>query len=75
MYRVDYSATKRNEILMCTTGVNLESLMLSERSQIKKAIFKKRPAFSYTVNAGFLLGIYNILPKRLQAWAIRFILR
>ena len=40
VYTVDYLATKRNGTLIYIAGINLESLMLSERSQIQKIIFK-----------------------------------
>ena len=40
VYTVDYLASKRNGTLIYTTGINLESLMLSKRSQIQRVIFK-----------------------------------
>ena len=36
---------------------------------------KRRPAFAYSINRNPLLLLLNILPKRLQLWAIRMILR
>ena len=40
------------------------------------AILKKRnPAFAYSINRNPLLLLLNALPKRLQLWAIRLVLR
>ena len=40
IHTVEYSAIKRNEILMhVTTQMNLENIMLSERTQTQKAIY------------------------------------
>lgn len=36
---------------------------------------KKRPAFAYAINRNPLLLLLNALPKRLQLWAIRMVLR
>jgi hypothetical protein len=36
---------------------------------------KRRPAFAYSINRNPLLLMMNILPKRLQLWAIRMILK
>ena len=36
---------------------------------------KKRPAFAYSINRNPLLLLLNLLPKRLQLWAIRLVLR
>ena len=35
----------------------------------------KRPGFVYTINRNPLLLLLNILPKRLQLWAIRQVLK
>ena len=36
---------------------------------------KRRPAFSYSINRNPLLLLLNILPKSVQLWAIRMVLR
>ncbi len=36
---------------------------------------KKRPAFAYSINRNPLLLLLNRLPKRMQLWAIRLVLR
>ena len=36
---------------------------------------KRRPAFAYSINRNPLLLMMNVLPKRLQLWAIRMILK
>ena len=36
---------------------------------------KRKPAFTYKINRNPLLLLMNILPKRMQLWAIRMILR
>jgi NAD(P)-dependent dehydrogenase (short-subunit alcohol dehydrogenase family) len=36
---------------------------------------KRRPAFAYAINRNPLLLLLNILPKRMQLWVIRLILR
>ena len=40
-----------------------------------KILEKKKPAFAYSINRNPLLILLNILPKRIQLWAIRFVLR
>ncbi|MBQ4575588.1 MAG: SDR family NAD(P)-dependent oxidoreductase [Clostridia bacterium] len=59
--------------------VNLvEARCISPEKIAKKAIqiFNKRnPSFTYCINRNPLLLLMNILPKRLQLWAIRKILR
>jgi hypothetical protein len=44
----------------------------------KRAIFiisKRNPAFAYAINRNPLLRLLGILPKRMQLWAIRLVLR
>ena len=36
---------------------------------------RKNPAFAYSINRNPLLLLLNLLPKRLQLWAIRLVLR
>jgi short-subunit dehydrogenase len=36
---------------------------------------KRHPAFAYSINRNPLLLLLNLLPKRLQLWAIRKVLR
>ena len=36
---------------------------------------KRRPAFAYCINRNLLLLLLNILPKRMQLWVIKMILR
>lgn len=40
-----------------------------------KIIVKKRPVFAYSINRNPLLLLLNVLPKRLQLWAIRLVLK
>lgn len=40
-----------------------------------KILKKRRPAFAYAINRNPLLLLLNALPKRLQLWAIRMVLR
>ena len=40
-----------------------------------KILKKRNPAFAYSINRNPLLLLLNILPKRVQLWAIRLILR
>ena len=40
-----------------------------------KILTKSRPAFAYSINLNPLLLLMNLLPKRLQFWSIRMILR
>ena len=40
-----------------------------------KAAFDKRPKMRYTVNASFLLRLYSAMPRRLQAFALRRLLK
>lgn len=40
-----------------------------------KILGKKKPAFAYTINRNPLLLLLNMLPKRLQLWAIKMVLR
>ena len=40
-----------------------------------KILKKRNPAFAYSINRNPLLLLLNILPKRLQLWAIRLVLR
>ena len=41
----------------------------------RKILVTKHPAFSYCVNRNALLRLLNILPKRVQLWAIRCVLK
>ena len=36
---------------------------------------KRKPAFAYSINRNPLLLLLNVLPKRLQLWAIKMILK
>lgn len=36
---------------------------------------KKRPAFAYSINRNPILCLLNLLPKRIQLWAIRLVLK
>jgi NAD(P)-dependent dehydrogenase (short-subunit alcohol dehydrogenase family) len=40
-----------------------------------RILSKRRPSFAYSVNRNPLLLLLNMLPKRLQLWAIRMILK
>jgi len=40
-----------------------------------KILKKKKPAFAYSINRNPLLLLLNVLPKRMQMWAIRLVLR
>ena len=49
----------------------------SERlaKKASRILEKRKPAFAYKINRNPLLLLMNILPKRMQLWAIRMILR
>lgn len=40
-----------------------------------RILCKRNPAFAYSVNRNPLLSMLNILPKRLQLWAIKMVLK
>lgn len=40
-----------------------------------KILKKKNPAFAYSINRNPLLRLLNVLPKRMQLWAIRQVLK
>lgn len=40
-----------------------------------KILGKKNPAFAYSINRNPLLRLLNVLPKRMQLWAIRQVLK
>ena len=44
-------------------------------AKVVKILNKRRPAFSYSINRNPLLILLNCLPKRLQLWIIRQILK
>ena len=46
---------------------------LAER--VLRILNKRKPAFAYSINRNPLLLMMNVLPKRLQLWAIRMILK
>lgn len=43
--------------------------------RVAKILKKRKPAFAYAINRNPLLLLLNILPKRLQLWAIRMVLK
>ena len=56
----------------------VEARCVSPDKIAKKAIHilhKRTPAFAYSINRNPLLLLLNLLPKRVQLWAIRLILR
>ena len=57
---------------------SVESRCVSPKRIAKKAeliLSKRNPSFAYSINRNPLLLIMNALPKRLQLWAIKMILR
>jgi len=44
-------------------------------TKVLKVLGKRRPAFAYSTNRNPLLLLLNVLPKRLQLWAIRQVLK
>lgn len=42
---------------------------------VNKILKKKKPKFAYQINRNFLLKLFNILPTRMQFWAIRKVLK
>ena len=44
-------------------------------SKCEKILRKRNPAFAYSINRNPLLLLMHLLPRRLQLWAIRMILR
>ena len=56
----------------------VEARHISTEKLAKKAykiLKKKRPSFAYSINRNPLLLLLNILPKRLQLWIIKLILK
>lgn len=56
----------------------VEARCVSPKKIAKKAVGileKKNPLFAYSINRNPLLLLLNILPKRMQLWAIRNVLR
>ena len=43
--------------------------------KVLKILYKKKPKFSYAINRNPLLRLLNMLPKRMQLWIIKMILR
>lgn len=43
--------------------------------RVNRIIRKRRPAFSHSINRNPLLIMLNMLPKRLQLWIIKKVLR
>ena len=43
--------------------------------KIRRILKKKKPGFAYSINRNPLLLLLNVLPKRLQLWAIKQVLR
>ena len=43
--------------------------------KVLKILYKRNPSFAYSINRNPLLLLLNILPKRIQLWAIRLILK
>ena len=48
-------------------------MKIAEKSM--RIIGKRKPAFAYSINRNPLLLLLNILPKRLQLWAIKMVLK
>lgn len=44
-------------------------------AKVLRILKKRRPSFAYAINRNPLLLLLNALPKRLQLWAIRMVLR
>ena len=56
----------------------VEARCISPEKLARKALCileKRRPAFAYSINRNPLLVLLNILPKRMQLWVIRMILK
>ena len=43
--------------------------------KVQRILAKKSPAFAYAINRNPLLLLLNLLPKRLQLWAIKLVLK
>ena len=43
--------------------------------RVVRILSKRKPAFAYSINRNPLLLLLNFLPKQLQLWAIRLVLR
>lgn len=52
---------------------HIEPMMIAEKAF--GIIVKKSPAFAYSINRNPLLLLLNVLPKRLQLWAIKMVLK
>ena len=56
----------------------VEARCISTKKLSGKAVrilSKRKPSFAYSINRNPLLLLLNVLPKRMQLWAIRFVLR
>jgi NAD(P)-dependent dehydrogenase (short-subunit alcohol dehydrogenase family) len=52
---------------------HIEPQMIADKAH--GIITKKSPAFAYSINRNPLLLLLNVLPKRLQLWAIKMVLK
>ena len=67
------NAKRFRAIVKCIEARCIPAEVLAKK--VLRIIKKRRPAFAYTINRNPLLLLMNILPKRLQLWAIRMILK
>ena len=75
---------KNTQLYTCNAGrfkkivESVEARSVSPEKIAKKVIKilgKRNPRFAYAINRNPLLVLLNILPKRIQLWAIRLVLR
>lgn len=69
----DCNARRFNKIVNKVEARNISSERLARKAT--KILRSKRPKFAYTINRNPLLLMLNALPKRLQLWIIRRVLK
>lgn len=67
------NADRFKQIVDSVEAKNIEPKKLAEK--VYKIMSKNKPKFDYAINRNPLLRLLNILPKRLQFWIIRKILK
>lgn len=67
LYKTNAERFKR--IMNSQTGTARDPSVLAKT--VWRAASAKKPRLQYTVNAGFLLWVYNLLPKRVALFAIK----
>lgn len=69
----DCNAKKFKQIVDKVEAKNISPTILA--TKVSKIIKRKKPKFNYAINRNFLLLLLNILPKNLQFWVIKKVLK